>query len=204
MARVFGLAKSAAFVVATMIGGAAVPATAQVTVNFTASGDSEEVALDNGTTATVTLSPNNAGSIVLTPGVAELVDLNDASFDFIALNASEGLDTLSQTLTITSPSATPASRTISQSLRVDTQPGFFDPANGSAFIGLGSAVTFDLGASGILTVTPLPSSTVNQVFSPASFTNRAEFELTAPVPEPAALSLLAGGVVFALRRRRVN
>ena len=202
MFRFAGMTKSAAVIALAVLGPFALPADAAL-INFSTGGDLEVVSLSNGLTAEVDLDPT-ADSINLTPGVAELVDINMGTFDFFALSAAVGNDTLSQTLTITSPASTPTARTISQPVLVETEgQTIFDPAIGNVFVSAGSPVTFDLGPEGVLTVTPVGGSAVNRELSPAFFANRAEFLLTA-VPEPVALPLLAGGALaFTMRRRRV-
>lgn len=176
-------------------------ATAQAAlIQFSAGGDSEPIALSNGTTGTVFLDAKS-DSIDLTSGVPQVVQLNQASLDVIPASEAVAFDTLSQTLTI--PGA--PSQGLSQAVQVSTSsPGIFSPSQASATIASGVPAVFDLGEVGTLTVTPLggtlePTSTENPTFD-----NFAQFLLVAPIPEPTSGLLLLAGAGLMMARRRVG
>lgn len=191
---------------------AAAPASA-VVVNFSAGGGSDTFELSpSAQDATVTFF-SNSSFVDLTPGVAETVFLNGGEFDTLLLTGAtaNGSGEITQTLTITSGSATPPSDVLRQAVTVFTDGGgVFTPPSASLYIGAGPGdpftdptAIFDLGAAGILTVTPLGGSRVEQTSTPSPLSNSATFLLTAPIPEPASgLLIAAGGGAMLLARRR--
>jgi hypothetical protein len=174
-----------------------------VVVEFSVSSDSKAVDLGNGLDADVALD-SESGSVDLTPGVEETVFLSGGEVGLLQGANGSGSGTLSRTLTIASPAATPTSRTWEQGVTVSTTVGSppFEPASADVFVSGGSAVTFDLGGAYELTVTPLGTSRVGQTSTTIPFSTNATFLLTA-VPEPTSglAAVAAAGLVLARRRR---
>lgn len=182
---------------------AAAPARA-VVINFTLSGDTEVIELTpSAQDATVTLE-SLTDSVDLTPGIAETVFINAGDLDVFQGATSTGSGTLSQTLTINSPAATPTSRSISQGVTVDTYAANppFENATADIFLTSGTSVTFDLGQFE-LTVTPESGQRTGQTSTSIPFSNNATFLLT-QVPEPTAGLALIGGAALLIARRRAR
>jgi hypothetical protein len=199
MSRVLCRWKSTLVVFVSLFAATAV--CSATTVSFSLGSVSKTVALDNGLDATVSLDAKT-GSVNLTANVPQNLTLNTATLDTIPSSMASGANTLPQTLSITGPASNPLSRNFSQSVAVTTtDPGIFDPSSASAAIGMSDSMTFDLGAIGLLTVTPLGGSILDQTDLPSQFDNVATFLLT-PVPEPGAVALLAIGAMIGCRQRR--
>jgi hypothetical protein len=195
--------KRAAFVAAAaMLSSVAVTPAQAVVIEYLLGGDlNETVNLSNGLDATVTLNADTF-SVDLTPGVTQEVVFLGGSVSVQAHSNASGSGTLSPTLTITSPSATPSSHLLSQPVSVFQTLGNppFVPASTDVIIGTGSTVQYDLGQY-MLSVTPLDESRVGQEGLTIPFSNSANFLLT-PIPEPAsAFLMLAGGAMLLTRRR---
>ena len=189
-------------VFAVQLALSAAPASA-VLINFTAAGDAETVEMSNGLDADFTLDALT-DSVDLVPGVTQTVFINGGSLDIFQGANANGSGTLTQNLTINSPSATPSVRSISQSASAFTTAGSppFTPASADLFLGAGSAVTFDLGGAYELTVTPLAAQRTGQTSTTIPFSNNADFLLTV-VPEPTgAMAAVAAASIAAMRRRR--
>lgn len=171
-----------------------------VFIELFASGDNETVSLSNGTDATVNANPRVI-SVDLTPDVSQLVTLNEVDFEAFLITAATGSDTLSQTLSLTSPSGTPTSFPLSQSVSVNITSGFPNPTTATVTIGSAGAMIFDLGGLYDLTITPTGGLLSGNTSGEATFNNQANFLLT-QVPEPSsAVCLLLAGTTMTLRRR---
>ena len=168
-------------------------------ITFSTSGAEDTITMSNALDATVTLEPRTGATVDLTPGIPQIVLLNDAVLDTFLLSTAEGTGTLAQELTITAPAATPTSNSLSQDVSVTTTSTIFG-TTGSAIVGPASAIVFDLGPVGMLTVTPQGGSIIGTTQQVSNFENNAEFLLTA-VPEPAAASMLLAGANLLLSRR---
>jgi hypothetical protein len=191
------------FAASVVCAALAVPSAQAVDISYELGGDrSETVELSNGLDATVEVAADTF-SVDLTPSVAQQVFFQGGTVSLPAQANASGSGTLAPTLTITSPSATPASRTLSQSVSIFQSLGNppFEPASADFILGGGSTVTYDLGGQYTLSVTPLGDSRTGQETLDFAFSYSASFLLT-PVPEPAGLALLACGAGALLARRR--
>jgi hypothetical protein len=171
-----------------------------VNVSFSINGDSDTVDMSDGLTADVSVS-GNTDSVDLTPGVETDVFLQGGEVDLFQGDDATGQGSFDQTLSITSPSATPTSRSISQDIFVTTYGATpFD--SGSADVQLTGAppVQFDLG-SFTLTVTPTGGVRNGQTNTDFFYSNDATFLLT-PTPEPTCAALMMIGAGALLTRRR--
>jgi hypothetical protein len=178
---------------------ASIPAHA-VNVTFSLNGDSDTIAMSNGTDADASVDPNT-DTVDLTPNVLTDVFLQGGNVDVFLVGDADGDGSFDQTLSITSPSATPSSRTLSQNIFVTTHAGsaFESPSGDVSLLG-SSSLVFDLGAY-TLTVTPTGGSRANQTSSSIPFSNNSTFLLT-PTPEPTCGALVIVGAGALLMRRR--
>jgi MYXO-CTERM domain-containing protein len=165
-----------------------------------ASTPNRTVNLSNGLTADVLLNSKSL-SLNLTPGVEQTVTLNDVDFDTQLVSAAAGRDTVSQTLSVTSPSSVPTSFNLTQNVSIDITQDVFSPPTAAISLGSASPVTFTL-ASGAYTlkVTPVGGTLSNVTSTPQSLNNQASFLLTA-APEP-CFGLAAIAAAALVRRRR--
>src|SRR5690348_11745498 len=91
-----------------------------VNVSFSVSDDTKTVDLDNGRTATASLDANS-DTLNLTPNVSATIPfLQGGSVGLVQGFTSTGNASFDVTLSITSPSATPASRDFAQTIWVTT------------------------------------------------------------------------------------
>jgi MYXO-CTERM domain-containing protein len=172
-----------------------------VNVSFSITGDSDTLDMSDGLTADVSLD-SNSDTVDLTPNVETDVFLQSGSADVFQGDDSTGDGSFDLTLSITSPTASPASRAISQDIFVTTyQAGVFDSGSADVQLGGTSPVQFDLG-SFTLTVTPTGVSRIGQSSTDIAYSNNASFLLT-PAPEPtcAALAIVGAGALLTRRRR---
>lgn len=171
-----------------------------VNVSFSINGDSDSIDMSDGLTADVSVS-GNSDTVALTPNVPTDVFLQGGEVDLFQGDDANGQGSFDQTLSITSPSASPASRSISQDIFVTTYGASpFD--SGSADVQLTGAppVQFNLG-SFTLTVTPTGGVRNGQTNTDFFYSNDATFLLT-PTPEPTCAALLMMGTGALLTRRR--
>jgi hypothetical protein len=192
------------FAASVVCAALAVPSAQAVVISYDLGGDrSETVELSNGLDATVEVAADTF-SVDLTPNVTQQVFFQGGTVSLPTQANASGSGTLAPTLTITSPSATPTSRTFSQSVSIFQSLGSppFEPASADFILGGGSTVTYDLGGQYTLSVTPLGDSRTGQETLDFAFSYSANFLLT-PVPEPAGLALLACGAGALLARRRI-
>jgi hypothetical protein len=173
-----------------------------VVISYDLGGDRDTTVDLNGQNATVTVTADTF-SVDLTPNVTEQVFFRGGTVTLPGQLGASGSDTLAPTLTITSPSATPSSQTLSQSVSIFQSLNLpSGPATTDFILGAGSTVTYDLGGQYTLSVTPLGDSVVDQEVLSIPFGYSANFLLT-PIPEPTGLALLACGAGALLARRRV-
>jgi hypothetical protein len=171
-----------------------------VNVTFSLNGDSDTIAMSNGTDADASVDPNT-DTVDLTPNVLTDVFLQGGNVDVFLVGDADGDGSFDQTLSITSPSATPSSRTLSQDIFVTTHAGSaFESPSGDVNLFGSSSLVFDLGAY-TLTVTPTGGSRTNQTSSSIPFSNNSTFLLT-PTPEPTCGALMIVGAGALLTRRR--
>jgi hypothetical protein len=172
-----------------------------VVISYDLGGDrSETVNLSNGLDATVEVNADTF-SVDLVPNVTQQVFFMGGTVSLPTQANANGSGTLAPTLTITSPSATPSSRTLSHSVSIFQSLGNppFEPASSDFILGGGSTVTYDLGGQYTLSVTPLGDSRIGQESLNYAFSYSADFLLT-PIPEPAGLALLACAGMLLVRR----
>ena len=200
MSRPFSSITSRALAAATLSALLTAPAHA-VLVNFTASGDSETIAMSNGLDATASLD-FYSDSVDLTPGVPQTVLINGGSATLFQGAAASGSGTLGQTLSVQSGGSQSISQGVSILTSAPNPP--FVPASADVSIFAGASVLFTLGGGAYeLTVTPVGGSRIGQTSTSIPLFNNAEFLLTA-VPEPAAGLVLVGAAAALLARRRLR
>jgi hypothetical protein len=171
-----------------------------VNVSFNITGDSDSVDMSDGLTADASLS-GNSDTVDLTPNVQTDVFLQGGEVDLFQGDNATGQGSFDLKLSITSPSASPASRMISQDIFITTYAATpFDSGSADVQLTGASPVQFDLG-SFTLSVTPTGGIRNGQTDTTIFYSNNATFLLT-PTPEPTCAGLMIVGTAALLTRRR--